>query len=178
MHILAQRRMLRREQNLATVHDEPPILPRASLPSVGFGCKVGALRAHDAEALAARRLHHPPGAYFFYAPRAVLLEPRHLSLDVVGLNIKVHAAFMRNLLHFDVQTICARVEDPVRRLRFRLHRQSERRAPKLRRGIELRSAAVNDETCETAFVHDNVPVLNLPDGSPALYCSACSYVQP
>jgi len=48
--------------------------------------------ADDAEALAGRRLHHPPGADLLQPLGAERFEPAHLGFDVVGLDIQVDAA--------------------------------------------------------------------------------------
>ena len=54
--------------------------------------KSFALRPHDAEVVAGRGAHDPPGVLLVLAHRAQLLEPLHLRLDVVGLDVEVDGA--------------------------------------------------------------------------------------
>src|SRR3546814_17927614 len=69
-----------------------------SLPLGGAGGKIAALRAHHAEALAARRLHDPPALHLGDALGAERLQALHLRLDVVGLDVEMHAALVLALL--------------------------------------------------------------------------------
>src|SRR3546814_18647470 len=69
-----------------------------SLPLGGAGGKIAALRAHHAEALAARRLHDPPALHLGDALGAERLQALHLRLDVVGLDVEMHAALVLDLL--------------------------------------------------------------------------------
>src|SRR5205085_2581699 len=62
-----------------------------------------ALRAHDAEALAGRRLHDPPSFHFADALRAEAFQARRLRVDVVRLDVEVKATLVRDALHFDVK---------------------------------------------------------------------------
>ena len=59
---------------------------------------------HDAEAMAGRGLHDPPGFDLRYARRTQLLKSPHFRIDIVGLDIKMHPAWMRHRLHLDVQS--------------------------------------------------------------------------
>src|SRR3546814_13018041 len=70
-----------------------------SLPLGGAGGKIAALRAHHAEALAARRLHDPPALHLGDALGAERRPALHLRLDVVGRDVKMHAAPVLDLLH-------------------------------------------------------------------------------
>src|SRR5262245_50228162 len=63
-------------------------MPARSLPGVGVQVEVAVLRAHDAEALAGRRLHHDPGLHLLQPLRAERLESLHLGLDVVRLDVE------------------------------------------------------------------------------------------
>jgi hypothetical protein len=67
---------------------------------------------------------HPLGAQF--------LQPANLGVDIVGLDIEVHAAGMAHLLYLDVQAVVRVLESLVDPLASRqlAHRHTERRAPK------------------------------------------------
>ena len=75
----------------------------ALIPAVCVRGEISALRPHHAKPLAGGRFHNPPAAHLLHALCAQLLEPLDLRLNVIGLDIKMHAARMLNLLNFDVQ---------------------------------------------------------------------------
>src|SRR5262249_48955278 len=133
-----------------------------SLPLVRLGGEVGALVADDAEALAGRCLHHPPRADLLQPLGAERLEPAHLGLDVVGLDVQVHAAGVVDLLHLDMQVVrfCLqqRIAGVLRALRGP-SRQAERPAPELGRGLSVARLAIADETRQPAAMHGLLPIL-------------------
>jgi hypothetical protein len=106
---------------------------------------VGASMTHHVCTCATRR-----------APRAEGFQAPDLSLDVVGLDVKVHAARVIHRLHLDVRL--ARAVDETHVLPALLARQraglhAERVAPEIRRRREVVRAAVDDEAAESALVH-------------------------
>jgi hypothetical protein len=121
-----------------------------------FG-EISSLRPHHAEALASWRFHDPPRAHLLHALGAKLLEPLDLSLNVIGLDIKMYTARMLNLLNFDVQTRVARLEVAIvgfrHRVRSRLERVSERPGPEPSRTVQICGMAVNDKTGKATLVH-------------------------
>src|SRR5215813_7900913 len=101
------------------------------VPDVGLRRKICALRGHYAKALAGGRLHHLPALDGGDAPRAEPRETQHLCLDVVGLDVEVHAAGVGDLLDLEVHLIRRRVEsavDGVQRL-VGTYLEAERCAP-------------------------------------------------
>src|SRR6267142_3279546 len=130
-------------------------------PFIGLFGKIRPLHAHHAKALARGRLHDPPRANLRNALRAQLLEPFHLSLDIIGLNVQVYATGVLNLLHFYVQIVGRRIEEPVTgvlgtgRL---LQRVAQRLAPEARGLIDVIGTAVDDEPRESALVHGHSPL--------------------
>src|ERR1700683_365114 len=124
-------------------------------PAGGLVGEIGALRAYYAEALAGGGLHDAPGPDHADTPRAEALEPAHLRLDVVALDVQVHAAFVTDLLHLDVHLIGAGLQSQVERVGrlYGAHRQAECRTPELGRELQLLRAAVDDESGEAAFMH-------------------------
>jgi len=103
-------------------------------------------------------LHHADAA------RAELLQTAHFRLDVVALDIEMHAAFMTHLLHFEVRLVGGGTENAVQRLLIgrRKHRQLECRRPEICGRVEV-GAAVDDESGETALVHGSI--LSRPGGN-------------
>src|SRR3954454_12717448 len=79
---------------------ECPPGPRAASRSSGplVAGERAPLRAHDAEALAGGRLHHPPALDEGDALCAQRLQPPRLRLLIVGLDVEVDASLVRNLL--------------------------------------------------------------------------------
>src|SRR3546814_16460878 len=65
-----------------------------SLPLGGAGGKIAALRAHHAEAPAARRLHDPPALHMGAALGAERPQALPLPLDVIGPDFEMHAALL------------------------------------------------------------------------------------
>src|SRR5262245_1200782 len=121
---------------------------RTSVPAIGVLVEVLVLRPHDAEPLAGRRLHDDPGLDLLETFRAELLEPPHLRLDVVGLDVEVHAAVVAHRLHFDVHALVRDLELHVAvafLARQDLGRHAERLGPEARRAVEVVGAAVDDE---------------------------------
>src|SRR6185295_15702748 len=120
-------------------------------------CEVAVLGPHDAETLARRRLHDDPALYALQALRTQRLEALHFGLDIVGLDVEVHAALVVHRLHLDVHAL-------IRHLQFHvlvafLARQdlggkAKRTGPEMRRRLEVVRAAVDDESREPALVHD------------------------
>src|SRR5690349_3716590 len=128
-----------------------------SVPGVGLEREIGALRAHHAEALSGGRLHHVPAAHRADAFCAEPLEPRHLRLDIVGFDVEVHAALVPDPLHLEMRLVGSGGEGTVLRVggvRRRTQLEAEGGAPEARGGLQVVALAVDDETCETALVHD------------------------
>jgi hypothetical protein len=122
---------------------------------------------HHAETLAARRLHHPPPLHEGDALRAQCFQPRHFGVDVVGLDVQVHARGVVDLLHLDVQ-IAGRVAE---HLVFAAvvagigvgDADAERAAPERGCRIEVIDVAVDDESGEAAAVgHCRSPLVVAP----------------
>src|SRR6516165_3616456 len=128
---------------------------KSVFPGVGFGGEVAALRAHHAEALPGGRFHHKPGLDRADAPRAELLEPAYLRLDVVGLDVEVHAALVLHPLDLEVRLIGGGIQSAVQRVRrgTRPHREAERRGPEACGSVQIIRAAVDDEASEATLVH-------------------------
>src|SRR3954471_23082101 len=62
------------------------------VPGVRRVVERSALRTDDAEALSGRRFHHPPALEELDAPCTERLQPAHLGLLVVRLDVEVDAA--------------------------------------------------------------------------------------
>src|SRR5690606_26684313 len=142
--------------------------PQILATSAGYGVYplarplLRVVHLHHAEPLPARRLHHPPALHERHLPGAQLLQPVGLGVDVVGLDVQVHARGMRHLLHLDVQ-VAGRVAEllvlggPVAGVRV-LDDHAERAAPEPGRGVEVVDVAVDDESCKATLVgHGGIP---------------------
>src|SRR5215469_11776385 len=140
------------------------------VPAVCPGGEVRALRAHEAETLPGRRLHHAPGLHHADAAGAESLEAARLGLDVVGFDVQVHAARVRHLLYFDVHLIGCGVERAVQRVGGcpGLDRQPERRTPEARGRLQIVGTTVDDESGEAALVHE---AYSFPWGCDWLRCA-------
>ena len=125
-----------------------------AVPAVEHG--VVRFRAHDAEALPGGRLHDAPRVHLADAPCTERLEPRHLGVDVVALDVQVHAARMVDPLHLDVQAAVGVPELHVLLAFLRgeaMHVHPQRLAPEVRGCGEVVGVAVDDEAREPARVH-------------------------
>src|SRR5438067_4426857 len=98
-----------------------------------------ALRVQHAEALARRRLHHDPALDVRDATGAERFQAARLSLEVVGLDVEMDAAFMLDLLYEQDRFTRVGVEQAIRWIAFRFGppAASERAAPELRSGVEI-----------------------------------------
>ena len=67
------------------------------------GAVVVLAHPDHAETLAIRCLHHPPALDERDPGRTQRFQPRDLGVDVIGLDVEVHARGVFDLLHFDVQ---------------------------------------------------------------------------
>src|SRR6516162_317556 len=124
-------------------------------PAGGFRGEVGALRTHYAEALPGGRLPDVPTLERADAARAEFLQAPHLRLDVVALDVEMHAALVLYLLYFEMRLVGVGAQNAIERLlvRCRTHRQVQRCRPETRRRIHIVGAAVDDESGEATLVH-------------------------
>src|SRR5690606_2730800 len=71
------------------------------VPTVEVAAEALALRAHHAEAVPGRGFHHPPALDEGDLARAQALQPVGFGVDVVALDVQVHARFVLDLLQQD-----------------------------------------------------------------------------
>src|ERR1700735_3663080 len=104
--------------------------------------------ADHAKTLARGRLQGPPGVDCLDALCTEVFQPFDFSLDVVGLDIEVHATWMAYRLHLDVKAMLMIHELLVDRAlpaRQGAHRQPQCASPKIRRPVEVQGLTINDE---------------------------------
>src|SRR5512142_484714 len=77
----------------AAGHSGPRLFPRVEMRA-----EFGALLAHDAEAVAGRRLHDPPALDERDARRAERFEARDFGVEIVGLDVEMNAWRMVDFL--------------------------------------------------------------------------------
>src|SRR5580700_9864307 len=113
-----------------------PICNKTTLgPLRGFCGEVRRTGRYHAESLAAWSLQDPPGVNELDTLGSQFLEPSHLGVNVISLDIEMHAARMAHRLHFDVQAMLQIFQLLVGLLpRGQVaNRHPERAAPKIRR---------------------------------------------
>src|SRR5688572_26622684 len=114
---------------------------------------VRALPRHDAEAMPAGILHHPPFLDLLHALRAELFQPRHLGVDVVGLDIEVHP-FAARLDALDDEVQMRPRQVGVALLRRVLELAAQRLAPEPGDGwMRLRAGVDQDGANPAAMRH-------------------------
>ena len=99
-----------------------------SFPAVGFSLEAGRLRSHDAEALPGGRFHHDPSFHGRDALRAQCFQALRLGLEVIALDVQMHAACVLHLLHFHMQVAGRVLQQPIARIGggIALQRQAQR----------------------------------------------------
>src|SRR5258708_1598642 len=122
-------------------------------PRIGRVVERAALRLDDAEALPGGRLHHPPGLDEGDARGAQRLEPLHLRLHVVGLDVEVDAARMRHFLHQELRLLRRGLQVQVDGIARGGDGAAQRGAPEAAGLVEVVRLAVDDEGGEAALVH-------------------------
>src|SRR5437764_2941585 len=135
-----------------SAHATPPLGPhiRVLLPG-----ERSALRVHDAETLARRRLHHDPALDVRNATGAEHLEAARLGLEVVGLDVEMDAALMLDLLYEQDRLARVGIQQAIQRiaLGFGPPAASKRATPELRSGVEIGGLAIEDEGRQPAAMH-------------------------
>jgi hypothetical protein len=140
------------------------------VPTIGVLGKAGTLYSYDAEALAARRLHHHPTFQSRRHCRPKLLQARHFRRDVVGLDIDVHAAFVFHALDLHDGLIRRYLQHAVVAAAagmIGIYRATQCLAPELSSFIHVGGLAVDQQRAESGMVHIEWPTwqsryLNIP----------------
>jgi alpha-tubulin suppressor-like RCC1 family protein len=148
--------LLRDTRGLQLERSSPESQPRELPPGRHPGRPIEALlRADDAEALPCGGLHDLPALHSLDALGAEHLEPGDLGLDVVGLDVEVDAAGVRDGLDLDDEVTSAGVEalvDPAVLAEAELA-HPESRAPESSGAVEVVRLTVEDESGEPTLVH-------------------------
>src|SRR6185312_8572275 len=137
-----------REATIAAI--VPPVAVRSSaynlVPPIRIPRPIRPLHAHDAEALAAWRLHYHPAFEAFEYRRPEFFQPRDFRFDVVGFDVQVHATFVFDALQLHHRFIRQGRELPVLAAAawmIRVHRTAERRGPEAGRRVDIIDVAVD-----------------------------------
>jgi transposase len=142
---------------LGGITRRPAGLARGLLPAVRVvvGELRAALRVHDAEAVAGRRFHHDPAPHEANALGAQLFQARGFGLEVVALDVEVHAARVIDALedHHRLGRVGLQIAVGVEAFVRRIHRAPEDLRPEPRRGVDAGVLAVDHESGEAAVVH-------------------------
>jgi hypothetical protein len=121
-----------------------------------MGPELLALLAEHAEAVPRRRFHDPPALDERDALRTERFEALHLGFDVVGLDVEVHAAFVRDFLDHHDRLVFGGLDLGVAVLAVEIDvcdLAADRRAPELRGGFEIFGISVDDDRAESAVIH-------------------------
>ena len=109
--------------------------------------------------MSGRRFHHPPGFNLLHPARAQTLQAHDFGFNVIRLDVQMHAAGMRNRLHFHVQHRVW-IDQPHVFLAFLagqgLYGHSQRAAPELRSSPEIFCLTIDYEASQLALVHVNL----------------------
>src|SRR6266851_9925170 len=124
-------------------------------PLVAVGANRPALRIDHAEAVAGGRFHHPPPLHERDALRAQRLEPAHLGVQVVALDVQMDPARVRDLLQEHHRLLGAGAQLAIGAALGRDLRDgaAQRPAPEVRRAVDVGGPAIDDEGRQLALVH-------------------------
>src|SRR5690606_37065148 len=144
---------------------------RGLLPAVEVRAEGLALLAHDAEAVPGGRFHHPPAFDEGDLARTEALEAVGLGIDVVGLDVQVHARLVRDLLQQDHRLVVGGGQHRVAAVAVlvgRGDRLAQGGAPEGGGRAEVIDLAIQDQGHESAVVgHGGTPAGWKPDDTPA-----------
>src|SRR4249919_104652 len=125
---------------------------RVSRPAVCVLRKPGALYAHHAESLPRWRLHHHPPFQATHHAGPQAFQPGHLSGNVIGFDVDVHAALMLDALYLHDRLVGRRFQHAVVAARARVtgvDRTAQCPGPEARGLVDIGGVAIDQQGAQS-----------------------------